>query len=78
MCGKRRFTKKIDTKATGARLKFLMKEKKISIEDITVCLDVTPQAVYCWRSGEKLPSVGNLFLLGQLLGSDVHNILVSK
>ena len=54
----------LDTVATGYKIKSLMK--------------VSFQAVYRWQKGETLPTISNMYILGQLLGTDVDDMLVAK
>ena len=68
----------IDYEATGHRIKELMELKGISAKDLSGVLNVSFQAVYKWQRGEALPTINNLFLLSQLLDTDMEDMLVSK
>lgn len=70
--------KKLDIVATGQRIKLLMDEKGIAIKDLSKFMDVSFQAVYRWQKGDALPTISNLFILGQILDIDVDDILVAK
>lgn len=68
----------LDTVATGHHIKKLMEEKRVSIKDVCKTMHVSFQAVYRWQRGETLPTISNLYVLGQLLGMDVDDMLVAK
>ncbi len=68
----------LDVRETGHRIKTLMKLKNVQVKDICKALDVSFQAVYRWQKGETLPTIRNLFILGQMLETDVDDMLVSK
>ena len=68
----------LDTVATGIRIKTLMEERHISIRDVSDFMKVSFQAVYRWQKGETLPTISNMYILGQLLGTDVDDMLVAK
>lgn len=38
----------------------------------------TGQAIYRWQKGEALPTISNMFILGQLLQVDVDEMMVAK
>ena len=68
----------LDTVATGIRIKTLMEERGISIRDVSDYMNVSFQAVYRWQKGETLPTISNMYVLGQLLKTDVNDMLVAK
>ncbi len=68
----------LDTVATGVRIKTLMDERNISIRTVSDHLKVSFQAVYRWQKGETLPTISNMYILGQLLRTNVDDILVAK
>lgn len=68
----------LDIVATGHKIKLLMEEREIAIKDLSKVMNVSFQAVYRWQKGETLPTIGNMFILGQLLQVDVDEILVAK
>ena len=41
-------------------------------------MKVSFQAVYRWQKGETLPTISNMFILGQLLRTGVDSMLVAK
>ena len=68
----------LDTVATGHKIKSLMDERKVSIREVSNYMNVSFQAVYRWQKGETLPTISNMYILGQLLGTDVDDMLVAK
>ena len=68
----------LDKVATGVRIKTLMEERHISIRDVSNTLNVSFQAVYRWQKGETLPTISNMYILEQLLCTDVDDMLVAK
>lgn len=68
----------LDTVATGYMIKDLMVKKNVAIKDVSRAMNVSFQAVYRWQKGETLPTISNLYILGQLLETDVDNMLVAK
>ena len=69
---------KLDTVATGHKIKDFMDEKKIAIKEVSKAMNVSPQAVYRWQKGETLPTISNFYILGQILETDVDDMLVAK
>ena len=69
---------KLDTVATGHKIKDFMDEKKIAIKEVSKAMNVSPQAVYRWQKGETLPTISNFYILGQILDTDVDDMLVAK
>ena len=68
----------LDTVSTGYKIKSLMDERNVSIRDVSDFMKVSFQAVYRWQKGETLPTISNMYILGQLLGTDVDDMLVAK
>jgi len=73
-----RKTVELDNIGTGLRIKQIMKEKNVGIRDVSRVLNISFQAVYRWQKGEVLPTLNNLFMLAQILGTDVDDLLVEK
>ena len=66
----------IDTKATGARIRELRKQKNIKVEDLREFMGFeSEQAIYKWQRGDCLPSIDNLYALSKLFGTTVEDIL---
>lgn len=66
----------IDQEATGARIKALMDAKGITTREMSNTLCVSFQAVHGYIHGQKLPTVGHLFVIAQVLGTTVDDLLV--
>ena len=73
-----RKTVELDNIGTGLRIKQIMKEKNVGIRDVSRVLNISFQAVYRWQKGEVLPTLNNLFMLAQILGTNVDDLLVAK
>ena len=71
-------TIELDAIGTGLRIKQLMKERNVEVKEISKILNISIQAVYRWQKGEVLPTLNNLYLLAQILDTDVDDILVAK
>ena len=68
----------IDMNATGANIKRLRLQKGLTVRDLQDYFGFEePQAIYKWQRGESLPSVDNLYALGNLLEISMEDILVS-
>ena len=66
----------LDTKATGARIRELRKERHLKVEDVARFMGFeSEQAVYKWQRGDSLPTVDNLYALSRLFGTSVDNRL---
>ena len=66
----------IDKKKTGQQIRRLMRERGLSVKDVTEKLTIgSVQCVYHWFSGRRLPSVDNLYALAALLDVKVDDIL---
>ena len=67
----------IDTKATGAKIKAIMKEKGFKIGDIQdKCGFNTPQAIFKWMRGDAMPSIDNMVILAHLLDVTIDEIII--
>lgn len=69
----------IDMKKTGLLLKNRIFSAGYSVKDIQEKLGLScPQPIYRWFKGIILPSVNHLFVLSQLLGVHMEELLVSN
>lgn len=75
---KKRQYLELDTVETGHRIKDLMEERHLCIKDVSAIMKVSFQAVYRWQKGETLPTISNMFILGQLLRTGVDAMLVAR
>ncbi len=68
----------IDMEATGSRIKGLMDKRNVSIREVGDYMDISPQAVHRWLKGETLPTIEKMYNLGQVLDTNVDDVLVAK
>ena len=69
----------IDAKKTGEWLRYLCKRKNIAVADIQEKLHIASnQAIYAWFNGKTLPSLNNLYALGELIGMAMDNLIVDN
>lgn len=67
----------IDLVATGNNIRRLRIERGLTVRDIQSYFGFEePRAVYKWQNGESLPTVDNLYALGNLLDVPMDGILV--
>lgn len=67
----------IEQKATGNRIRELLKENGYTVKDIQKAMGFeNPQAVYKWISGRSLPSLDNFLILSKILHTSIEDILV--
>ena len=67
----------IDMVATGNNIRRLRVERGLSVRDIQSYFGFEePQAIYKWQRGESLPTVDNLYALGNLLDVPMDQILI--
>lgn len=69
----------IDLQLTGRLLRLRFRRAGLTVKQIQKALGLEcPQSIYRWLSGQALPSVENLYLLHQILGCSMENLLVTK
>lgn len=69
----------IDVVASCMNLKRLCGEKGITAKDLRRALRLeSVQACYKWFAGKNLPSIDNLYIIAQLLGVKIEDIIVTK
>lgn len=67
----------IDLVATGDNIRRLRLERGLTVRDLQSYFGFEePRAIYKWQKGESLPSVDNLYALGNLLDVPMDEILV--
>ena len=67
----------IDLAATGENIRRLRMERGLTVRDLQKYFGFEePQAIYKWQRGQSLPTVDNLYALGNLLGISMDEILV--
>lgn len=69
----------IDKKATGLRLKELVKQHNLEAKDIQRYLSLgCVQTVYRWFEGVNLPTLDNLYALSGLFGISMDDMVVGS
>lgn len=69
----------IDLLLTGQLLRIRIRRAGLTVKQVQNELGLEcPQSIYRWFSGQALPSVENLYLLHQILGCSMENLLVTK
>ena len=69
----------IDTVATGATIKAMMKKRKLTVTDVqSKCYLQTQMAVYKWLRGDSIPTVDNLVILAELFGCKIDDIIKTR
>lgn len=68
----------IDTKATGNKIKKIMEEKNITVKEMSDILGISFQAVHKIVNGKNLPTMPHLFVISQVLGTTVDDLIVAK
>ena len=67
----------IDPVATGDNIRRLRLERGLTVRDLQSYFGFEePRAIYKWQKGESLPTVDNLYALGNLLEVPMDQILV--
>ena len=67
----------IDPVATGSNIRRLRLERGLTVRDLQSYFGFEePRAIYKWQRGESLPTVDNLYALGNLLEVPMDQILV--
>lgn len=69
-------TLKVDMAKTGANILRLRKEKNLSVKQIQEAMGFnTPQAIFKWQRGDNLPTLDNLVILANMLGTTIDEIV---
>lgn len=69
----------IDSKKTGEWLRFLCKRRNITVAEIQEKLQISSnQAIYAWFNGKTLPSLNNLYAMGDLMGMAMNDMVVDN
>ena len=67
----------LDTTATGARIRELRKQNKLTVEQVRDYLGLeSTQSIYKWQRGECMPTIDNLLVLSTLFQVRMEDILV--
>lgn len=66
----------IQQKATGERIRELLKKNGYTVKDIQKFMGFeNPQVIYKWISGRSLPSIDNFLILSKVLHTSIEDIL---
>lgn len=66
----------INVKETGANLRRIMNKQGITAKDVQEYLNLASvQSVYYWWNGTNMPTIDNLYALGQLLHVPIDAIV---
>lgn len=69
----------INAKKTGENIRFLCREKNISVAQLQKALFIdSNQAIYSWFNGRTLPSLDSMYALSRFLDVPIEKILVTK
>lgn len=69
----------IDMQETGRKLKELAELAGYTPKKLQNCLHLScPQPIYRWYKGLILPSIDHLFMLSELLGVHMEELLIKK
>ncbi|MCR5626274.1 MAG: helix-turn-helix domain-containing protein [Lachnospiraceae bacterium] len=69
----------IDTKATGKRIRELIKSHHMKVEEVARFMGFeSVQAVYKWQRGDSLPTVDNLYALSSLFETSIDSIIIGS
>ena len=66
----------VDPVAVGERIRFLRKEKRISVCEMQDFFNISRQALYKWESGQNMPNIDNLVALSVYFGVSLEYLLV--
>ena len=66
-------------KKTGQKITRMREEKGLSVRDLQVMFGFTsPQPIYSWQNGSRLPSVDNFIYLAAILGVTIDEIISTE
>ena len=67
----------INTTATGANIKAMMKARQMTTADIQkACGFGTPQAIFKWLRGDCMPTIDNMIIIADMFGCTMDEIVV--
>ena len=69
----------LDIVKSGQKIKKAIQDKGYTVRQIQEILGFEcPQPIYRWYKGITLPSIDNLYILSQLLGIHMEDLLVER
>ncbi len=67
----------INMKATGIKIKDLIKEKGLTVKDVQDIFGfASPYPVYKWINGKSLPAIDNLVILAHVMEVKIDDLIV--
>ena len=67
-----------DMEATGKRIGQIIDASGVSDKRLAEAMGITVQSINKWRHGKNLPDMENCFILAQMLGIKVDDMLVAR
>ncbi len=69
----------IDTVATGANIRAMVKAKGMKIADMQDVFGFnTPQAIFKWFRGDAMPTIDNMVIMADTFGVKIDDIIITK
>ncbi len=69
----------LDLKATGAKIKTIMRDKGFSARKLQLIMDFPyVQTIYNWFAGKNMPTIDNLVVLAQVLGVTMDELIITQ
>jgi hypothetical protein len=69
----------IDMKATGLKIKELIKAKGMTVKDVQNIFGfASPYPVYKWMNGKSLPALDNLVVLAKVMNVKMDDLIVTE
>lgn len=70
--------KRISKKGTCKKIANEMDSQGISVSEMAEALDISYQAVYQMKQGEKMPTLKHLFTISRILGRKIDDLVVEE
>jgi len=68
----------LDMQATGEKIGGLIKDAGMTERTIAEQMHLSVQAINKWKHGKSLPDIENMYILSQILGKKVDDLLVPR
>ena len=72
------FSIRLDTRATGARIKQLRCEKHIKVSELAEMLGSSENAIFKWQRGDSVPTIDNLIILSVIFKTPIDDIIQTE
>lgn len=69
------FSIRLDTKATGAKIKQLRTENHIKVSELAEMLSSSENAIFKWQRGDSVPTIDNLIVLSVIFNTPIDEII---